>query len=47
MDRYLRKLGEEFSHMWSKSGSIVNKQIDGKMVATKINDKYWMYWGGV
>ena len=40
-----KKAGEEFSYMWSKSGSIVSKQIDGKMVATKINDKYWMYWG--
>jgi len=30
---------------WSKSGSIVSKYIDGKIVATKINGKYWMYWG--
>lgn len=29
----------------SKSGSIVCKQIGDKLIATKINDKYWMYWG--
>jgi len=27
-----------------KSGSIVSKLIDDKMIATKINGKYWMYW---
>jgi predicted GH43/DUF377 family glycosyl hydrolase len=33
---------------WSKSGSIVSKyQDDGKIVATRINGKYWMYWGDV
>lgn len=33
---------------WSKSGSIVSKyNPDGKIVATKINGKYWMYWGDV
>lgn len=30
---------------WSKSGSIVSKYVDGKIIATKINGKYWMYWG--
>jgi predicted GH43/DUF377 family glycosyl hydrolase len=32
---------------WSKSGSIVSKYNNGKIVATKINGKYWMYWGDV
>jgi beta-1,2-mannosidase len=27
-----------------KSGLIVSKLIDEKMIATKINGKYWMYW---
>lgn len=27
-----------------KSGSIVSKLVDDKMIATKINGKYWMYW---
>jgi beta-1,2-mannosidase len=30
---------------WSKSGSIISKYVDGKIIATKINGKYWMYWG--
>lgn len=30
---------------WSKSGSIVSKYVNGKIIATKINGKYWMYWG--
>jgi len=33
---------------WSKSGSIVSSyEKDGRIVATKINGKYWMYWGDV
>lgn len=33
---------------WSKSGSIVSTyNNDGKITATKINGKYWMYWGDV
>ena len=27
-----------------KSGSIVSKLVGDKMIATKINGKYWMYW---
>jgi predicted GH43/DUF377 family glycosyl hydrolase len=30
---------------WSKSGSIVSIYENEKIVATKINGKYWMYWG--
>lgn len=30
---------------WSKSGSIVSRYENGKIIATKINGKYWMYWG--
>src|SRR5947209_12687181 len=30
---------------WSKSGSIICKREGEKMIATKINGKYWMYWG--
>lgn len=35
----------KYSRSWSKSGSIVSRYVDGKIVATKINGKYWMYWG--
>jgi predicted GH43/DUF377 family glycosyl hydrolase len=35
-----------FHDIWSKSGSVVGKLMDdGRIVATKINGKYWMYWG--
>lgn len=30
---------------WSKSGSIVSTYNNGRIIATKINGKYWMYWG--
>ncbi|WP_430900269.1 MULTISPECIES: glycoside hydrolase family 130 protein [unclassified Paraflavitalea] len=30
---------------WSKSGAIIGKMNQGKIIATKINDRYWMYWG--
>ena len=30
---------------WSKSGAIVSKRNGDKIVAEKINGKYWMYWG--
>lgn len=30
---------------WSKAGSIVCKQLDDRLIATKIMGKYWMYWG--
>ena len=34
-----------YKDLWSKSGAIICKPTDGKMTATKINGKYWMYWG--
>ncbi len=35
----------KFLDTWSKSGSIVCKQVGNELIATKINDKYWMYFG--
>jgi predicted GH43/DUF377 family glycosyl hydrolase len=32
-------------NLWSKSGAIVCRYENGKVVAVKINGKYWMYWG--
>ena len=32
---------------WSKSGSIVCRKVGDRLVATRINGKYWMYWGDV
>jgi predicted GH43/DUF377 family glycosyl hydrolase len=40
-----KKAGDEYVNMWSKSGSVVSKEQNGEMVATKINGVYWMYWG--
>jgi predicted GH43/DUF377 family glycosyl hydrolase len=34
-----------YKDLWSKSGAIICQLKDGKMIATKINGKYWMYWG--
>lgn len=35
----------KYLNQWSKSGSIVSTYQDGKVIATKINGTYWMYWG--
>jgi len=35
----------KYVKIWSKSGSIVTKRVGEKLVATKINGKYWMYFG--
>jgi beta-1,2-mannosidase len=35
----------KFYNLYSKSGSIWTKMIDGKPIAVKVNGKYWMYWG--
>lgn len=38
----------KYKDVWSKSGSIVSDyRPDGKIVARRINGKYWMYWGDV
>lgn len=38
----------KYLNVWSKSGSIVSSyEKDGRIVATKVNGKYWMYWGDV
>lgn len=34
-----------YRNLWSKSGAIISKQIGDKIIAAKINGKYWMYWG--
>jgi predicted GH43/DUF377 family glycosyl hydrolase len=35
----------KYAGLWSKSGSIVSTYKNGEPIATKINGKYWMYWG--
>ena len=36
---------EKYKDTWSKAGAIVSKLIGNKIVATKIDGKYWMYFG--
>jgi predicted GH43/DUF377 family glycosyl hydrolase len=35
----------KYMNVWSKSGAIVSTYVNGKIIATKVNGKYWMYWG--
>ncbi|MBL7700258.1 MAG: family 43 glycosylhydrolase [Chitinophagaceae bacterium] len=39
------KADEKYLNYWSKSGSIVTRRHGNKLIAEKINGKYWMYWG--
>ena len=36
---------EKYKNTWSKSGAIVVEKRADKMIAVKINEKYWMYFG--
>jgi len=38
-------LKDKFTDTWSKSGAIVARQQGNKIIAEKINGKYWMYFG--
>ncbi len=35
----------KYINTWSKSGAIITERVGTKMVAKKINNKYWMYFG--
>ena len=35
----------KYKNTWSKSGAIVVRQESSRFIATKINEKYWMYFG--
>ncbi len=37
--------GGKYLNEWSKSGSIVSRYEKGRIIATRVNGKYWMYWG--
>lgn len=37
--------GDKYANVWSKSAAIVTELKNGKLVAAKIDGKYWMYWG--
>lgn len=36
---------EKYKNLWSKSGAIVAKPQGNNIIATKVNGKYWMYFG--
>ncbi|MES2518715.1 MAG: glycoside hydrolase family 130 protein [Bacteroidota bacterium] len=36
---------EKYRDLWSKSGAIICKRVGQKLIASKINGKYWMYFG--
>jgi predicted GH43/DUF377 family glycosyl hydrolase len=38
-------LNGKYKNSWSKSGAIISKQVNSRIVAEKINGKYWMYFG--
>lgn len=42
---FAKAYGGKYINAWSKSGSVVSTYLDGKIVAAKINGKYFMYWG--
>jgi predicted GH43/DUF377 family glycosyl hydrolase len=36
---------DKYKDTWSKSGAIVGKLKNGRVIAQRINGKYWMYFG--
>jgi predicted GH43/DUF377 family glycosyl hydrolase len=44
-DKYGTVLNGKYKNTWSKSGAIVAKANGSRIVAEKINGKYWMYFG--
>ena len=39
------KLGGDFAKKNVKSGAILTRLLNDRLVAAKVNGKYWMYWG--
>jgi predicted GH43/DUF377 family glycosyl hydrolase len=39
--------GEKYQHLDYKSASIVTQLMHGRLIAARIDGKYWMYWGEV
>jgi predicted GH43/DUF377 family glycosyl hydrolase len=42
---FAKALGGKYRDLQYKSPGIVTKLADGRLVATRIGGKYWMYWG--
>jgi predicted GH43/DUF377 family glycosyl hydrolase len=37
--------GGRFHHTWTKAGAIVTELVEGRLIAAKIDGRYWMYFG--
>jgi beta-1,2-mannosidase len=44
-EKYGRVLKGKFKDTWSKAGALVAKREGDKVIASTINDRYWMYFG--
>jgi predicted GH43/DUF377 family glycosyl hydrolase len=42
---FAKAWGGKYKDFWSKSGSIVSRYEQGRIIATRVAGKYWMYWG--
>ena len=42
---FARAYDGRFLNNWTKSASIITEMKNNRLVASKINGKYWMYWG--
>src|SRR5262245_43081259 len=40
-----RTSGGKYADVWSKSGAIICRRAGDRLIATRINGSYWMYWG--
>jgi beta-1,2-mannosidase len=38
-------LGGKYANRWSKSASIICRRVGDEFIATRLQGKYWMYWG--
>lgn len=37
--------GEKYKDLWVKSPAIITSETDNRLIAAKLDGKYWMYWG--
>lgn len=37
--------GGKYKNLWAKSGAVVCRLENGRLVAARLNGRYWMYWG--
>ena len=42
---FLTAAGGKYANLKYKSAGIVTQLKDGRLIAAKINGRYWMYWG--